>query len=179
MHVDHCARSHGLGRPYRYTSVRVQVAAAARAAGRPSLRPFNAGPPAAAGPRRRRCRTAQALAGSRVVHVTPGTSSGLAVVGGVPDAVHVPVRERGGEQAQQLGGQLHRGGGALARPQPHQHRQAHRRGAQRQPDHDPGDHPPVPPGDLLPALGGAVVCPERVMDLAAPALEQGVVDHHR
>ena len=78
------------------------------------------------------------------------------MVGGVADPVHVPVAECGGDQRQQLGGQLHRAGGAFARPQPHQHRQAHRCGAQRQPDHDPGDHPPVPPGDLLAALGGAV-----------------------
>jgi hypothetical protein len=62
--------------PYRYTSVRVQIAAAARAAGRPSLRPFNAGRPrlpvrAGGGP------NSAALAGSRVVHVTPAASSAV------------------------------------------------------------------------------------------------------
>jgi hypothetical protein len=31
-----------------------------------------------------------------------------------------------------------------------------RRGAERQSDHDPGDHPPVPPVDLVPTLGGTV-----------------------
>ena len=63
-------------RPYRYTVVLRQTAVSARAAGRPSLRPFNAGRP------RRPVRggavaNRQALAGSRVVHVTPATSSGL------------------------------------------------------------------------------------------------------
>ena len=63
-------------RPYRYTALVPQIASVARAAGRPSLRPFNAGRP------RRPVRggavsNRQALAGSRVVHVVPGTSSGL------------------------------------------------------------------------------------------------------
>ena len=67
-------------RPYRYTAVfrqaAVVAAVVARAAGRPSLRPFNAGRP------RRPVRggavsNRQALAGSRVVHVVPATSSGL------------------------------------------------------------------------------------------------------
>jgi hypothetical protein len=63
-------------RPYRYTVLVRQAASAARAAGRPSLRPFNAGRPrrpVSGGAVSNR----QALAGSRVVHVTPATSSGL------------------------------------------------------------------------------------------------------
>jgi hypothetical protein len=102
----------------------------------------------------------------------------LAVVGRVPDSVHLPIGKFGRDQAEQFAGQLDRAGGAFARPQPKQHRQAYRRGTQRQPDHDPGDHPPVAPADLLAALGRPVVGPERVVDLAAPAFEQRVVDHH-
>ena len=75
MHVT-WARCTVSMRPYRYTAVLCQTAAVARAAGRPSLRPFNALHP------RRPVRggavsNKQALAGSRVVHVVPGTSSGL------------------------------------------------------------------------------------------------------
>ena len=83
------------------------------------------------------------------------------MVGGVADPVQLTARELGRDQPQQLPGQLDRAGGTLARPQPEQHRQAHRGGAERQPDHDPGHHPPVPPRDLPTALGRAVVGPER------------------
>ena len=82
---------HGLGAPVPvHRGLAAQAAAVARAAGRPSLRPFNAGRP------RRPVRggavsNRQALAGSRVVHVVPGHQQRLAVVGGVPDPVHVPV----------------------------------------------------------------------------------------
>jgi hypothetical protein len=86
--------------------------------------------------------------------------------------------ELGGDPGHQLAGQLDRAGGALARPQPEQHRQAHRGGTEGEADRDPGDHPPVAPADLPFALGGPVMGPERMMDLAAPPPEQCVVGHH-
>jgi hypothetical protein len=100
------------------------------------------------------------------------------VIGGIADPVHRMIRELGRDQPQQLPGQLDRTGGVLARPQPKQHRQAHRGRAPGQPNHDPGHHPPVAPRDLPPALRRAVMSPQRVMNPATPSREQRVVDHH-
>ncbi|MBN1174961.1 MAG: hypothetical protein JXA67_22575 [Micromonosporaceae bacterium] len=83
------------------------------------------------------------------------------MVGGVAHPVDPPVRERRDDHPEELGGQVDRAGGALASPEAKQHRQAHRGGAERQAHDDPGDHPPVTPTDLVPALGGPVMGPER------------------
>jgi hypothetical protein len=47
-----------------------------------------------------------------------GEQQRLAVIGGVPDPVHQPVRKLHGDQPDQVAGQIDRAGGALARPQP-------------------------------------------------------------
>jgi len=97
------------------------------------------------------------------------------VVGGVADGMDVLVLERFCEHREHLAGKLDRGGGALAGPQPKQDRQAHRVTAERQFHDDPDDHPPVAAAQLGRSLCGAVVGPERVVHLLAPAAKQRVV----
>jgi TnpA family transposase len=104
---------------------------------------------------------------------------GLRVEGGVPGAVHLPAGERPRQLFHHLRGQLRLGGGALAAPQPEQHRQRDRRRAQPQPHHQRENHPGVPEGDLLPALGGAVIGPPRLEHALAPPAEEGAVHRHR
>lgn len=100
---------------------------------------------------------------------------GVAVVGGVGHQVDGPVGKRPRQQPDQGAGQLNRGGGALAAPQPKQHWQAGRPAAKRQRDHDPDEDPSVAAGGHVSGLGG-VVGPKRMMDLLAASAEQAVVD---
>ena len=76
------------------------------------------------------------------------------VVGGVADDVDAAVGKLVGQQRDQLSGQPHRGVGALAAPQPQQHRQAHRVRAERQPHHDPRDNPPIAAAERVRVLRG-------------------------
>ena len=118
------------------------------------------GPRPAALSRRRRLRAVQHRAGRQ-----PGRPGGLlddqrlAVEGGIAGPVHPAVREGRGQQVHHLAGQGDLAGRALAVPQPEQHRQRHRRRAERQPDHDRRGHPRVPERDLLPAPRGPVIGP--------------------
>jgi site-specific DNA recombinase len=102
-----------------------------------------------------------------------------AVEGRIACPVDRAAGERGGQHLDHLGGQLDPGGGALAAPQPEQHRQRRRRRAERQLDDQGRDHPRVPEGDLLPALGGTVIGPPGLGDLAPPPLKEGAVHGHR
>jgi hypothetical protein len=98
------------------------------------------------------------------------------VVGGIAHSVDLLVRERFFQRGDHVAGQLDRGCGALAGPEPKQHRQADWVAAKRQPHHDPGDHPAVAPTEFGRSLRGSVVGPKRVVDLFAPAPKQGVID---
>jgi hypothetical protein len=98
---------------------------------------------------------------------------------GITDPMNHAARECSGQQLHHLGSQFYLAGGALAAPQPEQHRQCRRRGAERQPHHDRRDHPGVPERDLLPALRGTVIGPPGLEHLAPPALkERPVARHH-
>jgi hypothetical protein len=98
----------------------------------------------------------------------------FAVVGGVGHQVDGPVGKRPRQQPDQGAGQLDRGGGALAAPQPKQHRQAGRTAAKRQRDHDPDEDPAVAAGGHVSGLRG-VMGPKRAVDLGAASAEQAVV----
>ena len=141
--------------------------------------PFGAGPAAAAGARRRQViqhRVAGDPAGPG--HVAGQGAQRRAVVGGVGHDVHRPVREGQCELADQGGGGLHL---AVSVPlagqvQPGQHRQAHRPGAERQPDHDPGGDKAVAVAELAQARGAAVVLPAGAVYLATAAAEHRIID---
>lgn len=98
------------------------------------------------------------------------------MVGGIAHRVDLLVAERFLQRGDHVAGQLDRGCGAFAGPEPKQHRQADWVAAKRQPHHDPSDHPPVAPTEFGRSLRGAVVSPKRVVDLFAPAAKQGVID---
>ena len=91
-----------------------------------------------------------ALAGQPRRPRCPLDDQGFSVERGVPRPVHLAAGERLCQHLDQLGGQLHLGGGALAAPEPEQYRQRHRRGAEPQPHYDRGHHPGVAVRGLLP-----------------------------
>jgi len=90
--------------------------------------------------------------------------------------MHAPVGKFLGQQHDQLAGQLHGGRGALAGPEPQQHRQGYRMAAERQLDNDAEHDPPVATAQRVRVLRGAVMRPEHGVHLATPAGKQGVVD---
>ena len=99
------------------------------------------------------------------------------VAGGIADSVDGLVRERFSQYGQHLAGQLCRGGGAFAGPEPKQDRQTHRMRTERQPHDDPDDHPPIAAAEFGRALRRPVMGPKRVMDLLAPAAKQRAASH--
>jgi hypothetical protein len=155
------ARSAAWLRPYRLTVTRRQVALPARSSGSPSLAPLRAGPAGHACP--------SGVGSGRTRPRCPGRSGHQqrpAVVGRVADSMDWSAGNSAAIRAISSPASPP-GWRCLARPQPEQHQQAHRRGTEGEADRDPGDHPPVAPADLPFAVGGPVMGPERVMDLAA------------
>ncbi len=131
-------------------------------------------------PRRRRLRPVQHRVGRQPRRPRcPLDGQGFPVERGVPRPVNLAAGERLCQHLDQLGGQLHLGGGALAAPEPEQYRQRRRRGAEPQPHHDRGHHPGVAVRGLLPALRGTVIGPPGGEHVPAPPPKEGAINRHR